>query len=298
MGFRLMYIFTVAAMIMLPVLDGSAQPASDGQTTETLKRRWYNRIHDGRYHSMSRRQTEALDLYEEAFRFAQNDEERVDTLLAVAEAYEGLSSRTAAIQTYKRILKEYPESGHTPRVAFRLGELHRSISLLPASTPRAEMERVITTEMTDDKSRPYFEKALATGAALNPWVLSSKAYLSLIYKEAGREQEAMDLARELATLDIYSIKEPDYVGPYARMNAPERTLNERIDEVRARAAKGRIIASRRLVAWSVAPGDSEETLVKMRVLIKQYPGTEIEKFAREEEARALEKMKQSLRKIE
>ena len=148
--------------------------------------------------------------------------------------------------------------------------------------------------MTNENASKYFERAVTVGDRYNYWVLASKSYLAAIRREAGRRQDAMDILRELATLDLYEIKEPNYIGPFSRINDPIITLAERIDDARAEAAGLRDSARRHLVSWSVVPGDPGASLENLRRLIRDFAGTPIADKAKEEEARVLDDLRRSI----
>jgi tetratricopeptide (TPR) repeat protein len=225
--------------------------------------------------------TEALPLYAQALVLAPTDEHRADTLMYVAQAYENLPSRRQAIDTYKRILTDYPQTRHAPRIYFRLGEVNRSITLLSHPPDPEEERRVFETEMIPSVSIPYFEKCASIAPPMNGWVRASRIYLANLYKETGREDQAWEITHEIAALDIYDVTEPLYIGPYKEMSAPERTLCERLDDAREGVVRARNTSRRRLVRWSIS-SDPTESILKLQQLIRRYPGTDIETKATEQ----------------
>lgn len=150
------------------------------------------------------------------------------------------------------------------------------------------------TEMTNQNAAPYFEQAVTSGPAFSAWVLASWGYLANIYQEEGSDERAWQILHRLATLNMEDVVNPTYRGPYLEMNAPELTLQERIDEARTLAAAVRQGAIRRLVAWSVVPGNLEQTLANLDSLAIRYPDTEIELLARKEQTRVIREEKDRL----
>lgn len=284
----------VLGVLLFNPLSGFAQQSDDTITTEAMTQQWYRMLREGRRHFTFGRQERALQYFQEGLALAQTDEQRVNTYFFIAEAYEGWSSRTKAIETYKAILEAYPASGYTPRILARLGEVHRSITLLPGNLPPEQERKIVATEMTNENAARFFEQAVSSGTASNIWVLFSRSGLANIYSESGQQAKAWEIRHDLATLDVYAIRTPQYIGPYARINAPEVTWAERLDKDRRRAAAIREAWRKRLVTWSVVPGNPAQTVVNMQALIDRYPGTEIETKAREKQQEAAEEIKRSL----
>jgi len=251
--------------------DAADEPAAE----------WYKIMEEAVHLSSIGHRTQALKLYEQALALAPSDEHRADTLMYVARSYENLPSRRQAIDTYKRILADYPQTKHAPRIYFRLGEVHRSITLLSHPPDPEQERRVFETEMIPSVSIPYFEKCVSSAPAVNGWVRASRIYLANLYKETGREDDAWQITHEIATLDIYDVTEPLYIGPYVEMNAPERTLCERLDDAREGVVRARNTSRRRLVRWSIS-SDPTESILKLQQLINRYPGTDIETKAAEQ----------------
>ncbi len=252
---------------------------------------WYESMSEGSSYYYLREHDRALQFYEEALPLAPSDEHKADTLLRIAEVYEGMFRRSDAIATYERVLAECQGTPHAPRVYFRLGELHTSITLLPPWTSDA-VEAEVLAEMIPSNSIPYSEKAVSLGPALGKWTLSSKIYLARLYRDTDREQESWSILHELANIDVYDVTDPDYAGPYTRMNAAEETHGERLDDTRVHALVVRRSARQRLVWWSTVPDDLGQSILNLRALQESYAGTEVESWAKQQEALLAEQVKQ------
>ncbi|HUT28542.1 MAG TPA: tetratricopeptide repeat protein [Sedimentisphaerales bacterium] len=268
------------ALCLCVLLVAVTAPLGRGLAAEPAAK-WYKIMDEARNLRSVSQIPQALGLYEEALAAAPTDEHRADTLMYVARAYENLPSRQDAIDTYKRILADYPDTRHAPRIYFRLGEVHRSITLLPNHPTPSEERRVLGTEMVPSVSIPYFEKCVSIAPPVNGWVRASRIYLANLYKDTGREDLAWQITHEIANLDIYDVTEPMYIGPYKQMNAPERTLCERLDDARQGVVRARNTSRRRLVRWSIS-SDPTESILKLQQLISRYPGTDIQTEATEQ----------------
>jgi tetratricopeptide (TPR) repeat protein len=236
---------------------------------------WYTAMNEAVDLQYFGQKEQALALYEEALSLAPSDEHRADTLLYLAQAYEGLRLRSEAIETYKRIVADYPSSQHIPRVYFRLGEVHTSITLLPEKTDPNQERQIVEMQMTPKIAIPYFEQSVASSGSFDPWGLASRIYLAGRYRDTGFETKAWDIIHELANLNIYDVTKPKYVGPYVEMNASETTLCEWLDDARTLAARVRNSARNKLVPWSLSGGPME-SIINLRDLTRLYPGTEID----------------------
>ena len=250
---------------------------------------WYTAMNEAVDLQYFGQKEQALALYEEAFLLAPSDEHRADTLLYLAQAYEGLRLRSEAIEIYKRIVADYPSSQHIPRVYFRLGEVHTSITLLPEKTDPNQKRQIVKTQMTHEIAIPYFEQSVASGGPFDPWGLASRIYLAGRYRDTGSETKAWDIVHELSNLNIYDVTKPKYVGPYVEMNASETTLCEWLDDARTLAARVRNSARNKLIPWSLS-GGPVESIINLRDLIRLYPGTEIEVQAQEKKEELTEKI--------
>ena len=223
----------------------------------------------------------AFRLYQKALAEAPSETAKVTVLLQMAATHESVGSLADAFAVYEGILRGYPETQHAARICFRLGELHTSVSLLPEGATQADGDRLQQTEMLPERGIAYFEQAVASAPPLSPWVLASRLYLARLYMDTDRQAEAWAILRDLATLNPEAVNTPDYVGPYAEMSTQE-TLEERVAEARAFAAKVRQSAQARLVSWSVVPGDPVQSLQNLEALMSRYPGTDIEALAQKE----------------
>lgn len=220
-----------------------------------------------------------------ALALAPDAEHEADTLLYLARAYEHAMDRSKAVATYKRIIEEHPSSGHLPRVYFRLGELHTSVTLVPGSASEQRRDAV-RKEMTKEKCVGYFEAAIATGPPWNSWVRASRMYLAGIYDK----EKGLEILHEIANLDTYDVKEPDYTGPYLEHNDPRNTLGERLDSARLEAATARRNARRRLVLRSIIHRDPVQSIANLRTLIERYPDSDISSMALEKIEKLSKKM--------
>ena len=241
---------------------------------------WYTTMNEAVDLQFFGQKEQELALYEEALSLAPSDEYRADTLLYMAQAYEGLRLRSKAIEVYKRIVADYPSGKHIPRVYFRLGEVHTSITLLPEKTDPEQERQIIESQMLPSISIPYFEQSVASGGPFDLWGLASRIYLAGLYRNTGFETEGWDIVHELANLNVYDVTSPKYVGPYVEMNAGETTLCEWLDDARTIAARVRNSARKKLVSWSLS-GGPVQSIINLHALIRRYPGTEIEARAQE-----------------
>jgi len=268
------------AFILVIVALAAATLTAPAVAEEKPSYQWFSTIRDGNYFQYKGECAEARAKYEEALALSADEEQKADVLVRIAKTYEGEIRRDEAIAAWKRILDECPSSGHLPWVYFRLGELHRSISLVSANASDEEHRRA-HNEMRDEEAAFWFEKAVETGPPANEWVLSSKLYLAGIYFDMGRRSDGLAVLEEMSTLAPLSITSPNHVGPFKRMNDTRVTLSERLDETRASALKRRRAARTRLVGWSVTPGDAARSIADLSTLAAKYEGTEIGEMARQ-----------------
>lgn len=240
-------------------------------------------LRDGMY--VSNNLSAVVGAYDEAVRVAPTAEHAAEALYCMAQVYESRSLRAAAIATYQDLVGLYPDSGRCPVVFFRLGELHRSITLLSPSMDREEAERIENAEMRNEIAVLYFEQAVAAGPPLDPTVLASRNYLAAIYREMEREDESWAIIHELAALEPQDLAEPPYAGPDTLSPELPDSRAARLEEARKRIGSIRRSAQERLIEWSAVPGDIEQSIVNMQVLADEYAGTPVEAMALEEIAR-------------
>ena len=255
---------------------------------------WSAKMSEAEQHYLRGQSHHALSLFREAELLADSEERKADAVLWGGRALEALRERFQTVATYEGILRDYPETQHAARICFRLGELHTSVSLLPEGATQADGDRLQQTEMLPERGIAYFEQAVASAPPLSPWVLASRLYLARLYMDTDRQAEAWAILRDLATLNPEAVNTPDYVGPYAEMSTQE-TLEERVAEARAFAAKVRQSAQARLVSWSVVPGDPVQSLQNLEALMSRYPGTDIEALAQKEAASVAESLAAELK---
>ena len=258
-------------------------PASLGQDISRgeANRTWYLKLGSALNQNLRSQPRKALVLWEEAFSLAPDAEHKADTLFHLAKMYEGRMDRENAITAYKRILSEYPSSPHLPRVCLRLGEIYRSVGLIPGDASEERVAEVMQ-EQTNKNCGPFFEAAVAVGPPDSSWILTSKYCLCVIRREEGQREDAMEILHELAKLNIYDIKEPDYVGPYEEARDVCGTTAERLDETRLRAAGVRKNAERELVGCCIVPGDRILSMKNLQVLVECYPNSQIASMAQEQ----------------
>jgi hypothetical protein len=142
--------------------------------------------------------------------------------------------------------------------------------------------------MTNANALPYFLKAIAASGRLEPWGMSSKMYAACIYMNENLTAEALAILEEIANVDLYQIKSPPYAGPYEYAWS-SLSFSEKVDAARQRANQMRYTARLNLVHWSVVPRNPAATEAALNALISKYPGGDIEKEARSELARLMDK---------
>jgi tetratricopeptide (TPR) repeat protein len=226
-----------------------------------------------------------LGLYDEALALAPDDECKADTLYHLALRYESWREREDTIATYKRIVSEYPDSGHVPRVLRRLGALYRNTTLIPADASEERSTQVMS-EMTNENCMPFFEAAVKAGSNQDRDVLSSKMALSNIYSELGRAEDSKQLLYELAALEDDAINPVRYVGPFDQMRhldvRPEDEDYERwVEQARKDAADMRQSAGSILVRRAVVRNDPGQSINNLEELVSLFPDKEVADMARE-----------------
>jgi len=265
----------LAPWLLSLVLSGVVVAVAD----DTAVRDWWAKTEKAAYLASRARYADALLAYQQALAIAPADEYRADTLLSTAQVYEGLRDRYAAIATYKRILSDYPLSPHVPRVCFRLGELYSCITLLPADASDKDAATV-AAEMTPANSLPYFRKAIDAAPRVNAWARAAKLQIAgILVAVEGKRDEGIAILREVATLDIYDITEPDYGGPFLDSPRISGTRSELIDLARTQALKARDNARKALVHYAVIPSDPAASVANLRELIRTYPDSDIASMA-------------------
>ena len=250
--------------------------------------KWFSTIRDGNYFQYTGECAQARAKFEQALAISANEEEKADVLVRIAKTYEGEIRRDDAIAAWKRVVGECPSSGLLPRVFFRLGELHRSITLLPLDASDDERHQV-NNQMRNETAVVWFEKAVESGLPYERYVLSSKIYLAGIYMDLGREDEAWGMLDQLASLDVDEVQTPAPAGPFDEAEAWPATLMERIDAARSHAQLIRHTAMVRLVEWSLK-ADAVASISALEKLADRYAGTEVEEMA-------LEKIQEILGKL-
>ena len=246
---------------------------------------WTAKMTEGQRLFHRHRFDEALREFEGAFAAAPSEDHRGDALIFMAQCKEATLKRWDAIDIYKRIVSAHPTCLQVAQANFRLGELHRSISLMPLNANEEDKKRQMA-ETTDENAKAFFEAAVKAGDPYNRYVLSSKAYLSGIYDR----EEALPLLHELANLDIYAVKTPFYSGPWEEANSG--TMSAGVDKRREQISSLRSVSRGRLVARSVSvlPGDDVTSILSLRALAERYPDSDISHAAQAEIARITEKM--------
>lgn len=240
---------------------------------------WRDKIDKGRRVARAGDADRAAVLFEEAFRLGPTEDHKADALIQKAEAYENALRRADAIATYERITRECPDTRLLAKVYSRLGELHRSISLVRPNASEEE-KKAVMNEMKNAISMPYFEKALKYGRWFDRYVLKAKGYLSGIYWEVGRKEDAQKIRDEFISMDIYDVKEPCFVGPYNKLVESRETYAVRVDKARALVNSYRHRAMSRIVETSVRPGNPLWSLARLQQVVEKYHGTDIEKMAK------------------
>jgi len=251
---------------------------------------WLHAVDKASRTSRAGRLEEAIEEYRSAVELAETEEQKAETLLHMGQVYEALS-REETIKTYRRILDECPASGLVPQVCFRLGELHRSISLVPEMESE-ECRRVVEEEMIPARSIPFFEKGVASGKPLERYVLFSRSYLANLYHETGREEEAWGILHELASLSLVDVQAPVFAGSFTQRILPQES---RLREAKDAAEKARASARRRLIAWSVDASDPTGSIARIESVAQRYPDEETILMAEKEVERLRAALAQDLR---
>jgi outer membrane protein assembly factor BamD (BamD/ComL family) len=269
-------VLLAAALVYASVCD--AQTASS--TSE-----WAAKMTEGQRLFQRHRFDEAFREFEGALTASPSEDHKGDALIFMAQCREATWKRWDAIDIYKRIVSEHSSCLQVAQANFRLGELHRSISLI-ALDAKEEDEKRQLAETTDENAKAFFEAAVKAGDPYNRYVLSSKAYLSGIYER----EEALTLLHELANLDIYAVKTPFYSGPWEEANSG--TMSVWVDKRRGEIWSLRSVSRGRLVARSVSvlPGDDVTSITSLQALAERYPQSDISHAAQAEIARITEKM--------
>ncbi len=228
---------------------------------------WTQKMAAGRQAMKSRAFEEGARLYGDAVTLAGTSERAADSLCNEAQAFEAAFKRADAIAAWKRLAIEHPDSTFATRACFRLGELYRSITLLPPGAPEAE-QRKTQAEMTTANARPWFEAAVAHGGRYDQYSISSKHYLVGIYAETGRQAEALALLRELSSLDPEK-ESKDKSAPAPSQSDPGGFL-----------AMSRRRAAQKLVDSVMVPGDTAASIAALNAVAAELPGTDAEVLAR------------------
>jgi tetratricopeptide (TPR) repeat protein len=248
-----------AALVLIAAVCVSAWPAN-GQEKNDPASRWRDAANRGIYNARHRNAGAANAAFQEALDLAPGPEYRADTLFLLANACEMpsgdgdaasvLQRRAEAISAYKRIVTECPGTARFAQACLRLGEMYCCVDLRRIHASREE-KAAIQADSDMDKGAPYFRKAVEAGPALAPEVLASKLYVALIDIAEGRRDDGMRLAREVADVDIYDVKEPFYNGPFGSASRGRSSLPERLDAARL------LVDIRRRCAQAVISGDLE-----------------------------------------
>ena len=245
---------------------------------------WFELMERGEdYHGPSYPEELVLN-YTLAYAMAPTDEYRADTLFHLAQGYESVSNRDAAIETYLRLLDEYPDSGHVPRVLFRLGDVHATYTLLPPEMDPEEVRGLLEGKFGPEFGMPYFEQGAASATPLNRWVMRCHSERVGMYARLGQGKDTyLPILYALARLEPDAVGAEDvaYVGPYQRMKNPEVTPEQRIDEARMYVTSMRDHVRENLVRGAMCPLQVEQRIANLEKLIADFAGTELEVMARE-----------------
>jgi hypothetical protein len=214
-------------------------------------------------------------------RLAPTPEHKADTLYHLALIYEGGADRENTIATYKRILDEYPESGHVPRCLYRLGELYSSVTFIEPNASEERVEQVLS-EMSDEVSLEYFAQGEKIPLPYDPDVMGCKMAAGNRHAVLGRRSERRKRLDELAVMNEDDVDVPIYVGPYDRILSHGYTIGDPLENAKAVVRRMRTVARRRLVECSVIHGHPVESISNLEKLIDEYPDSDISKAAAKE----------------
>lgn len=173
-----------------------------------------------------------------------------------------------SIAAYQQVLNEEPTPALRAETCFRLGSLHRNISL---GKSLEEEKQIVETEFCSANCLPYFEMGAAAAGEYDRCAMSCRIYVALVYYDLGRKEEADAILIKLAYLDpskaelfpekfLYS-----FLSPKSFFERKGETL-QYVQYIREGAAK-------QLINFNAIPGEDELTLKRMQEFCAGYPHT-------------------------
>ena len=177
-------------------------------------------------------------------------DQRLETLLALAKAYESIDEKWAGPQTrrsYQQILDEYPDAACADRVALRLGELYDHI-LRPGTTANSQKAQVYFKQIID-----AYEKNVREDQKTDMVVLRAYIHLGNIYARRRNYDSANTCYAAIYHCDPDSVIDGDRES--FRVLRAVKTLQE--------------VAGKRLVHNCIRP-DSQDSLAAFEQLEIDY----------------------------
>ncbi len=267
-GFSLKLVFLAITVLLMAGLPAIAQSPKESECESQQQiDKWADELSKTSKLRYDKKYDEAIACYDRAIEISPNAEYKAETYFHKAQGLETWD-RYEAIANYQKVLSEKPTAALRAETCFRLGSLHRNISL---GKSEEEATQIVETEFSNENCLPYFEMGAAAAGEYDKYAMSCRVYVAFVYQDTGRTQEAEAILAKLAALD--PSKAELFPDQFLVSCQSPRLFFVRKEETLQHVQMTREIAAETLVESCIVQRDDESTIARLQELCARYPKT-------------------------